>query len=173
MQPETPAVSTPIFSRRAIALNAVFALALISMPAAAAATEVRAVGQVPDVAGRSLIIQGTSQDGRHLLLTKRSGMRIDEELWALDTTSTAAIRLADVRNATRFGVSKDGAWVTWAAHPATRNCASDAHVAPTDGSAAPRRISLPVGYRPSWITAITAGARGRVTVRIGPCGDDV
>jgi hypothetical protein len=97
----------------------------------------------------------------------------DEELWALDTGSKAAIHLADVRNAARFGVSRDGGWVAWAAHPPNRDCVTEAYVAPTEGAAAPRRIALPPTYRLSWITGIAAGPGGRVTIRVAACGDNV
>lgn len=174
-----------VFSRRGFAISFGALLLVLAgssaLPPAAPATVARSVGQISmSPIGRydyAVAIGGASRDGRHLLLTEYGDAAppVDEHLWALDTmlhTATPLAGLSVHSDASRphYSLSPDGKWAAWATSSPHHGCDNEAHVASTDTQVPSRTILLPPPYAArSGITAMTAAAGGRVTVRVSRC----
>jgi hypothetical protein len=155
-------------TRRGLALLAL--TTACALPASAAATTARPVGQLPDSAGQRLTIESVSTDGARVLLTK-AGSSPGVTLWTLDTTTGVSRQLAALPLWGRYSQSPAGDWAAWVTKPGARSCPRSVDVARTDGSEPPRRLVAPDAYARMAVNGLTVGAGGRVTVRVGPCED--
>jgi hypothetical protein len=142
-------------------------------PAAASASFARPVAQIPNSGGLGLDIKHVSADGGRILVTQESDQSNStaiEALWSVDTAAgTATELLADAGGARYFSLSPAGDWAGWATARPRSSCARTVHVARTDGSTPPTRLSLPDPYTRTGVDGLTVSAGGRVTVRVTRC----